>query len=1094
MNQASAMLVFSLLLINLFTFTISHSTPSLSLNSTDQQALFSFKTHITQDPNRALDSWNHTISLCNWKGVLCDPITQRVRALDLHDLSLQGTITPQIGNLSSLETLFLQENNLQGSLPLEIGSLFELQTLNLSFNSLSGNIPASITKCSKLRVLNLHENQFRGSFPSEFDQLKDLEFLSIYNNRLTGNIPPSLGNLTSLTFLSLSRNRFYGTIPESLGKLKKLWKLQLCGNNLTGTVPPSLYNISSLLYFSLTNNKIQGSLPHDMGFKLPNLQELLFGGNRFHGVFPVSLTNATGFRVLDLSANNLVGPLPLMFGNWPNLTRLNLERNGFSSSEEKGLSFIDSLSNCTKLEILSVFSNRLTGILPGSVSSLSTQLSQFLMGDNHISGSLPTDLDKLINLKSLDLSSNLLSGTIPTSIGSLKNLQILFLNKNQFSGEIPCSIGEITGLTKLDLSNNRLSGRIPKNLGRYRNIMILSLSANELNGTIPEEIFSLSSLAEALNLSSNSLSGILPLQFGNLNMVQAIDLSRNRISGRIPDTIGNCVGLQSLDLHGNSFEGPIPDSMTKLTGLTELDLSSNHLSGRIPEPLQELQFLRSLNLSYNNLEGEIPEGGSFKNLNSTSFLGNSRLCVVRERENLPLCSGSRAPKNDEKRVGLTESILIICSPVVAVIIFVTVYLFVRKESSKVSSEPDLMEEDYQRKISYEELYTATDAFSESRLMGIGNFGSVYEGILNDGLKVAVKVLNLRRHGAFKSFIVECETLRNVRHRNLVKIITSCSSIDFRSNEFKALVFELMSNGSLENWLHPFEGSSERSQLMSCNNSMSSSEGIRTCNPSVNSSERIHEHTSNQLMVISEMNYKCISDPSPMSSKERIQRNASNSFMGCRERIQENILNQSLSLNQRLNIVMDVASAMDYLHNDCQNPIIHCDLKPSNVLLDDSMNAHVADFGLSRFLPAPDLRTSTLGLKGSVGYIPPEYGLGGEVSTAGDVYSYGILLLEIFTGKRPTDNMFTDGLNLPNFVSLKFPDQIMEIIDSRLVEEVGGRKSTGDGRTMSKKRKWEQSLVSLIRIGLMCAKENSKERMNMREVVKELRKVKVMGDI
>ncbi|XP_058110878.1 probable LRR receptor-like serine/threonine-protein kinase At3g47570 [Magnolia sinica] len=184
---------------------------------------------------------------------------------------------------------------------------------------------------------------------------------------------------------------------------------------------------------------------------------------------------------------------------------------------------------------------------------------------------------------------------------------------------------------------------------------------------------------------------------------------------------------------------------------------------------------------------------------------------------------------------------------------------------------------------------------------------------------------------------ECEALRNVRHWNLIKILASCSSIDFKGNDFKALVFEYMLIGSLEEWLHP--------------------------------------------------------------------------------KVDEKHQPRTLNLIQRLNIAIDVAYALDYLHHHCQTPISHSDLKPSNVLLDNDMVAHVSDSGIARFLSVAvddqfsTNKTNSIAVKGSIGYVAPEYGMGGNVSTSGDVYSYGILLLGLFAGKRPTEDMFKDGLSL-----------------------------------------------------------------------------------
>ena len=200
-----------------------------------------------------------------------------------------------------------------------------------------------------------------------------------------------------------------------------------------------------------------------------------------------------------------------------------------------------------------------------------------------------------------------------------------------------------------------------------------------------------------------------------------------------------------------------------------------------------------------------------------------------------------------------------------------------------------------RNVTYKELYQATNGFSSNNLIGSGSFGYVYKGALdgNETL-VAIKVLNLQQRGASKSFMAECNALRSIRHRNLVKIITCCSHMDHCGNEFKALVFEFMTNGSIDVWLHP---------------------GLDNENQSRN-----------------------------------------------------------LSLLQRLNVAIDVATAINYLHNHSVLSIIHCDLKPSNILLDNDMVAHLSDFGLARFRSTIEdsclKETITTGLKGSIGYVAP----------------------------------------------------------------------------------------------------------------------------
>ncbi|XP_059627996.1 probable LRR receptor-like serine/threonine-protein kinase At3g47570 [Cornus florida] len=315
------------------------------------------------------------------------------------------------------------------------------------------------------------------------------------------------------------------------------------------------------------------------------------------------------------------------------------------------------------------------------------------------------------------------------------------------------------------------------------------------------------------------------------------------------------------------------------------------------------------------------------------------------------------------------------------------------------------------KVSYEMLLKATDRFSSANLIGVDNYGSVYKGILDQGEIVAVKVINLLRRGASKSFMTECEVFRSIRHRNLVKVITSCSSIDFQGNDFKALVYEFMPNGSLQQWLH------------------SSSE------------------TNNGQSEI-----------------------------------------QSLNLLQRINIAIDVACALEYLHHHCQTPIVHCDLNPSNIFLDSDLVAHVGEFGLARFFQKPiNPKRSSLKIKGTDRSAAPKYGLGSQVSPKGDVYNYGIVVLEMMTGKRPID------LNLHKFARTALPDHVMQIVDPILVnideEEATALPNRNRVSTESRADIRKKCLTSMIKIGVACSMESPQDRMDISDVVRVLNMVR-----
>ncbi|XVF41907.1 hypothetical protein PTKIN_Ptkin01aG0318300 [Pterospermum kingtungense] len=409
-----------------------------------------------------------------------------------------------------------------------------------------------------------------------------------------------------------------------------------------------------------------------------------------------------------------------------------------------------------------------------------------------------------------------------------------------------------------------------------------------------------------LDLSNQRLGGILSPHVGNLSFLRFINLEDNNFYGVIPSEIGRLSRLESLIIPNNSFGGTIPANLTHCSNLIRFNATRNKLAGNMPTELGNLLKLERLDISTNNLTGQLPVS-----------LGNISTLQV-------------------------------------------IYLGVKLEPSSAFRLGDSV-----LMVSFHQLFKATVGFTSANLIGEGSFGRVYKGILDQNQErnvIAVKVMNLQEEGASRSFLTECKTLRNVRHRNLVKIISACSSIDFHGNPFKALIYEFMPNGSLERWLHESTAANDVPN-----------EGV----PDI------------------------------------------------------------LNFRQRLNVAIDVASALDYLHHQCEVPIVHCDLKPSNILLDHDMVAHVGDFGLARFFPKSMNNysgnlTSTVGLKGTIGYVAPEYGTGTEATTSGDMYSFGILLLEMFTRKRPTDEIFKDGLTLHHFAKMALPDQLLQVADPLLV--------------------------------------------------------------
>ncbi|PIN24399.1 Serine/threonine protein kinase [Handroanthus impetiginosus] len=717
-----------------------------------------------------------------------------------------------------------------------------------------------------------------------------------------------------------------------------------------------------------------------MGQKLPSLREIFLAQNYLTGPIPDSISNASSLTILDLALNKLLGRIPNSLGELKFLDLLNLGANGFTS-ESSEMSFLTSLTNCRRLRCIWIDNNSLSGYLPDSIGNFSSSLEKLDLSNSRIKGRIPKAIGNITNLAFLYMDNNEFTGFVPFTIEGLKNLQLLRLGGNKLSGPIPDGICHLPNLGELTLSKNKLYGPLPACLGNVTSLRYLNLDSNGLNSSISPTIGRLKDLLE-FNLFSNFLSGPLPLEIGNLIAVTSMDLSMNELSGSIPSTIDGLNNLINLSLAQNRIQGHIPDSVSKMLSLERLDLSHNKFRESIPKSMEALQYLHYLNVSFNKLTGEIPNGGPFAHFNYQSFISNNALCGP-PRLHVPPCPSQHHHKSRQKavlRASLISSAVV--STIVALII--SFFLIKRQRKNKVPSDQmDSFPAVTPERIRYHDLQGATNGFSEANLLGVGSFGSVYKGTFADGRVVAVKVFNLQIEGAFKSFDTECEILRSLRHRNLAKVISSCSNIDFR-----ALLLEYMPNGSLENWLY---------------------------------------------------------------SRDR-----------------------QLNLSQRLSIMIDLASAIEYLHHGYATPVVHCDVKPSNVLLDDAMVAHVSDFGIAKLVNAEENVALTRTLA-TFGYMAPEYGFEGLVSTKCDVYSFGIMLMETFTRKRPIDDMFTGGLSLRGWIYDTYPHSLRHVLDATLLN--------------TNKDKNVECISLIMKLALDCSSELPGERINIKDALTTLQKIK-----
>ncbi|CAN1143633.1 Leucine-rich repeat receptor-like serine/threonine-protein kinase BAM1 [Linum perenne] len=927
-----------------------------------------------QFPEPALNSWSalNQSSFCSsWTGVHCS--RGRVVTLDLTGFYLYGSISP----------------------PRILSRLDQLANLSLAGNNFTGAI--DVSGISNLRFINISNNQFSGGLDWNFSTLPRLEVVDAYNNNFNASLPLGILNLReSLRYLDLGGNFFYGRIPESYGELHGLQYLSLAGNDLHGRIPGELGNLTNLreIYLGYYNG-FEGGLPEQLG-GLVNLVHMDISNCELDGQIPWQLGNLKQLDTLYLHANLLSGFIPKELGNLTNLVNLDLSINALSG--EIPVEFI----NLKQLKLFNLFMNKLHGSIPDYIAEL-PNLDTLGMWMNNFTGVIPRKLGQNEKLQSLDLSSNKLTGTIPPDLCSSNQLRILILFKNFLLGPIPDGLGTCYSLTRVRLGQNYLNGSIPNgliylpllNLAEFQNNYLsgmlpensnssskpdklgqLDLSNNLLTGPLPSSLSNFSSL-QILLLSGNNFSGSIPSTIGELHQVLKLELSSNSLFGTIPPEIGNCSHLAFLDLSQNNLSGPVPPEISNIHILNYLNLSRNHLSETIPKSIGSMKSLTIADFSFNQFSGNLPNSGQFSVFNASSFAGNPKLCSSILNNPCNLTSDTNEPTKSPDKFKLIFALgLLICSLVFATAAIVKARSFKRSSGSE---KPWKMTSFQKSEFAVADIL---ECVKDGNVIGRGGAGIVYHGKMPNGCEVAVKKLlgfgppNGHDHG----FRAEIQTLGNIRHRNIVKLVAFCSNGDTN-----LLVYEYMRNGSLGEALHGRKGAGGA--------------GLQ------------------------------------------------------------------LGWSLRYKIAVEAAKGLCYLHHDCSPLIVHRDVKSNNILLDSGFEAHVADFGLAKFLVDECMSA----IAGSYGYIAPEYAYTLRVDEKSDVYSFGVVLLELLTGRRPVGD-FGEGVDIVQWtkkVTSQRREEVMSIVDRRL--------------TMVPK----EEAMHLFFIAMLCSQENSIERPTMREVVQML---------
>ncbi|CAK9168887.1 unnamed protein product [Ilex paraguariensis] len=880
--------------------------------------------------------------------------------------------------------------------------------------------------------LDLSGNSLQGTISPAIANLSSLSILDLSDNLFEGRIPAELGSLFQLTQLSLSSNLLEGRVPIELGFLHQLEYINLGSNRLSGEIPmPLLCNgSSSLQYIDLSNNSLGGKIPLNNQCELKELRFLLLWSNNFVGQVPQALSNSSKLEWLDLESNLLSGELPSeIVNNMPLLQYLYLSYNQFSS--HKGNTdlkpFFASLVNSSNLQELELAGNSLGGEIPSIIGDLSPSLVQLHLDENLIYGSIPPHISNLVNLTLLNLSCNLVNGSIPTQLCRMGKLERLYLSNNSLSGEIPSEFGNVPHLGLLDLSKNKLSGTIPDSFANLCQLRRLLLYENMLSGTIPPSLGKCINL-EILDLSHNRISGIIPSEVARLNSLKLyLNLSNNHLHGPIPLELSKMDMVLAIDLSSNNLSSTIPSQLGSCIALEYLNLSNNVLEGPLAGSIGQLPYLKELDVSFNQLVGEIPqsvqESSTLKLLNFSfnNFTGNV------------------------SNTGAFSSLSI------------DSFLGIPGLCGSIQGMPNCKKKRSPRSIILPVLLSLI-LIPILCILGYPRIKFRRQLKILDGGDVEDEEKGRKEHKYPK-----------ISHRQLTEATGGFSSSS------------LIGSGRFG---HVYKGALRDNTKIAVKVLDSTTAGDisgsfkRECQ--VLKRTR-HRNLIRIITVCSKPDFKALVLPLMPNGSLEIHLYPSHG------------LSNGLDLIQLVSICSDVAEGTAYLHHHSPVKVVHCDLKPSNILLDDDMTALVTDFGISRLIKGGDESISvhdspsfcsTDGLLcGSIGYIAPEYGMGKRASTQGDVYSFGVLLLEIVTRKRPTDILFSEGSSLHQWVKSHYPYKLETIVEDAILRYAPHSPFAYD------KKIWSRVIVELIELGLMCTQCSPSTRPTMLDVAQEIGRLK-----
>ncbi|KAJ9164041.1 hypothetical protein P3X46_023658 [Hevea brasiliensis] len=909
-------------------------------------------------------------------------------------------------------TLDLSCRSLSGVIPDEIRHLNSLIHLNLSLNAFMGPLQPVIFELTELRTIDISHNNFNSTFPPGISKLKSLRVFHAYSNNFTGPLPKEFSSLRFLERLNLTGSFFQGEIPTEYGSFPRLKFLGLAGNLLEGPVPPQLGSLSLLERMEIGYNSMLTGKVPEELALLSNLQYLDISGCSLSGNLTQELGNLTKLEMLLLFQNQFTGEIPVSFSNFKALKVLDLSDNRLTGKIPVEISSLKELTR------VSLMKNQFSGEIPEGIGEL-PNLNALYLWNNSLTGILPQKLGSNCKLQWLDVSSNSLHGPIPPSLCQGNKLLKLILFSNKFIGGLPESLANCTSLCRVRIQDNQLNGSIPYGFGHLRNLTYMDLSKNSLSGEIPHDLGNAPQL-QYLNISENSLHSKLPSNIWSAPNLQIFSASSSKLTGKIPDFIG-CSSVYKIELQDNSFNGGIPWDIGHCEKLINLNLSRNSLTGIIPWEISTLPAITDVDISYNFLTGSIPS-----NFENCTTLENFNVSYNRLRGPIP-GSGifpNLHPSSFLGNDGICGRIL--AKPCAADTLSV--------------GEVEVHRRQQPKKTAGAIVWIMAAAFGIGLFVlvaGTRCFHANYNRKFNNDREIGPwKLTAFQRLNFTADDVLECLSMTD-------KIIGMGSTGTVYKAEMPG--GEIIAVKKL--WGKHKENIRRRRGVLA--------EVDVLGNVRHRNIVRLLGCCSNRECTMLLYEYM------PNGNLEDLLHGKNKG---------ENLVADWFT---RHKIALGVAQGICYLHHDCDPVIVHRDLKPSNILLDGEMEARVADFGVAKLIQSDE---SMSVIAGSYGYIAPEYAYTLQVDEKSDIYSYGVVLMEIISGKRSVDAEFGDGNSIVDWVrsKIKTKDGINDILDKNA------------GASIASVR---EEMMQMLRIALLCTSRNPADRPSMRDVVLMLQEAK-----